>query len=174
MGFHVCWVAIRGKPAPAVYASFRLQPTSEVEEYPESPLVGAALPNGWTVVFANDPEELPILEPAPLAEHSIGCELVACLVEEGAMVSAAVEFRDGNEVWWASHDSSKNLENLAERGTFPPQYASIKEDHFLKQRAPGAGADYVFDVPVELARSIVGFRHDEDNGTAFTVLEMHG
>ena len=173
MGFHICWVAVQGKPALEVYKSFRLQPTQEFEEFPESPIVGTSLETGWTVIFANDPEELPVLEPEPLAKHSIGCQLVACLVEEGAMISAAVQFHDGKEWWWVAHDSTKSLEHLLERGVFPPEYMSIKEQLLKRQQSSSGGVDYVFDVPIELARSRVGFRHDaESGGGTFTVLEM--
>jgi hypothetical protein len=115
MGFHICWVAVRGKPSLEVYRGFRLIPTEENEEIPESPIVGAALRGGWTLIFANDPEELPVLEPEPLAKHSLGCELVACLVEEGAMISAAVHFREGQEIWWVAHDSTEGTKHLWKR-----------------------------------------------------------
>ena len=172
MGFHICWVAVRGKPAQDIYAGFRLQPTQQTEELPESPIVGASLPDGWTLLFANDPDELPVLDPEPLAKHSLGCELVACFVEEGAMISCAVQFRNGKELWWVAHDSAQGLEHLEERGVFPPPYASIKASVLKQQQSSDGGVDHVFDAPVELARSLVGFRHDTaDEGTIFTVLE---
>jgi hypothetical protein len=42
-------------------------------------------------------------------------------------------------------------------------------------KAAENAADYLFDVPAELSKSLTGFRHDEDiegmEGDAFTVLE---
>lgn len=173
MGFHICWVAVRGKPKKDVYSGFRLAATEEIEELPESPLVGATLLGGWTLLFANDPEELPILEPAPLRKHSIGCDLVACLVEEYSMISASVQFCDGEELWWLAYDSSKGLEDLKVRGTLPSQSGPIRDRHLQMQKAATTNVDYVFDIPIEIAKSIVGFRHDEENGdVTFTVLEM--
>jgi hypothetical protein len=113
--------------------------------------------NGWHVLVV---ERFDVITEAAdvLRKLSIGSEVVASFVEEHVMVSAAVEWKDGKEVWFVQHDSQKGRMNLEERGTLPPSYTKIKSD--LSHKAQGPGPDYLFDVPVELAASITGFRYD--------------
>ena len=74
------------------------------------------------------------------------------------------------------HDASEGLDNLEATGRLPPSFASIRDRLSAELDAAGPDvADYLFDVPAEICKSITGFRHDEDiegiEGDAFTVLE---
>ena len=79
------------------------------------------------------------------------------------MVSAVSSWRDGVLSWSVVRDCESGLLNLEETGTLPADYPSIRARAIERQEASvGQGVDYLFDVPVELAQSLVGYRHDED------------
>ena len=89
------------------------------------------------------------------------------------MCSTAAHWVDGAERWFVAHDSEDGLTSLEVIGS-PP--AALKPIH-AKQMALQEGeteVDYVFDVPLALVESFVGFRHDgafdDANGEMFTVL----
>jgi hypothetical protein len=80
------------------------------------------------------------------------------------MASAAYGYRRGRRQWEVVHDSSYGRDDVAITGRPPPQLAEIHRrlaDRNEKQD-PDAWprVDYLFDVPVELAASETGYRHD--------------
>lgn len=177
MGFSLTWLAVRGKTPDVVQRALGLSPTEEREEFAESALCGAELPDGWYLVVAND--ELHLLEAKVLAPLSKGAEIVAGLVEEHSMSSAATAWKDGVEQWWVAHPGGDAHRSLEERGALPSAYSAILERLKREQAAsdakePGV-VDHIFDVPVELGRAITGYRYDSGvEGAAaepFVVLE---
>jgi len=144
------------------------------EEIPESPLVGATLPRGWYVVVVDRGESL--LKDELLRRLSAGCEAVGCFLEEHVMYSAAVGWANGCKVWSVTHDSAKARAHLQLEGDPPPALSAIRARLDTKQDAAGgdtADVDYVFDIPVELAKAVTGFRHDEDvEGTEAPLFEV--
>jgi hypothetical protein len=178
MGFAVSWLAIRGKEPPVVLGELSLTQTAAREWIPESEVVGCVLPSGWYVIFYNG-VDIPSLETAALARISLGAELVTCVLEEHAMVSLASAWRNGTQVWYVVHDSERGLSHLDTEGQLPPGFAGIRDANLAKQKASGGDAsnvDYCFDIPVELAQHVCGFRHDDDFDEAetepFVVLAM--
>lgn len=166
MGFHVSWIASRGKPPDRVRAELGLRETPEREELPESEITGALLPSGWYIVFFNDVP--PDVEERALERLSRGCELLAFVVEETSMVSLAHGYDNGKRSWSLMHDPDKGPAHLEVEGTAPAALAAIR----------GRVAEG-FDVPAGLSKELTGFRHDEDIGGAgqgdlFTVLERVG
>jgi hypothetical protein len=140
----------------------------------ESGLGGAALPDGWyTVVF--DRYDHPLLGDDVLNVLSDGCELVAAGAEEHVMVSFAEGWRDGARTWSVTHDSEQGIEHLDAAGALPESFQAIRSERLAEQEAAGgaeADVDYVFDVPLEVARLITGFSHVEtepDDGFAVLV-----
>jgi hypothetical protein len=161
MGFSVSWLAIRGKDADTVQRELALAGTGEYEEVPESPLLGANLAEGWYLVFAN---RCDYADNAPLERLSRGDLLVTCAVEEHAMISHASGWSDGRSEWSVLHDSQQGLEHLDAQGDLPPAFAAIR-DRLSEEQAEQGEADYLFDVPIEVARAITGFRHDQSEPT---------
>jgi hypothetical protein len=158
MGYAVTWIAVRGKEPAQIQREYGLEPTGEFEEIPESPIVGANLPGGWYLVFRNDwwvPGD------AFLRRLSTGAELVDCSVEEHTMCSSAVGWKDGRQIWEAWHDAQQGSAHLEYTGDLPPSFAAIR-DRLIARQTEMNDADYIFDIPVELAKDLTGFRHDED------------
>ncbi len=158
MGFSLSWLAIRGKDVATVRSELGVRGTGRHEEVPESPLLGADLPTGWYLVLAN---RCDLEETQPLAELSSGGEVVTCFVEEHVMYSRASGWKDGRRVWSITHDLQRGYGHLETDGDLPPVFAPIR-DRLTAEQLGQDHADYIFDVPVEVAQVLTGFRHDED------------
>jgi hypothetical protein len=105
---------------------------------------------------------------------SSGCELVTCFVEEHVMVSRATGWKDGHLRWSVTHDAQKGLMHLDVQGEPPPGFAAIRDRKLAEQAADDGSVDWLFEIPVETARSVVGYLHNEDvpglSGDVFKVL----
>lgn len=161
MGFNASWLAVRGRPAESVREMMRLKPTGEFEEVPESPVTGIALSTGWYLIFAND---FGFIDRAPLSRLSEGAEVVTCAVEEHVMASSASGWKDGAAIWSILHDSQEGMRHLRVSGEPPDSFEALRTRLFAEQAAAGgddSDTDYVWDVPVEVALTLTGFRHDQ-------------
>jgi hypothetical protein len=65
----------------------------------------------------------------------------------------------GRQIWQIRHDPDQRREHLEASGDLPPEFARFGDAAMNKQRAR-SGVDYVFDVPIETAATITGYRHD--------------
>jgi len=97
-----------------------------------------------------------------------------CFVEEHVMCSCTAGWREGRLVWSVDHFADRGVENLQVKGEPPAPFAAIRDRLRGEQAAAGgqkAGVDYIFDIPVELAEILTGYRHDTDiEGVSFEVL----
>jgi hypothetical protein len=157
MGYSISWLAIRGEDVTTVHLQLGVSGTGEYEEVPESPLLGAKLPEGWYLVFAN---QCDYADNAPLASLSRIGELITCSVEEHCMCSSASGWNNGVPAWSVVHDSQQGLQHLDAQGDLPPVFSAVR-DRLSTAQAQRGDADYIFDVPVEVAKAITGFRHDD-------------
>ena len=164
MGCSQSWLAVRGKRSTAVLETLGLRGTGTREEIAESPIVGAELPNGWYLVVA-DRSGHPLMRDQTLQRLSAGCEVVTGDVEEHVMVSIATGWKEGQRVWSLTHDAQRDMEHLQTEGELPAAFAGIRDRLRSEQQAAGgrkAEVDYIFDLPVELAATLTGYRHDAD------------
>ena len=176
MSFSLVWFAAQGIGKDAFLERAQFEDTGEVDEYFEHDHSGGGLPDGWYVILSN---EMGLLEPAKLAKWSEGARVVAVAIHEGSMNSLATEWRDGKQVWSVSHDGSEGGEQLDVEGQLPDVFAELQHEATAAQAEAGAedgeGVNFVFDIPLDLAAEITGFRHDElgfdDDIEPFTVLE---
>jgi hypothetical protein len=74
--------------------------------------------------------------------------------------------------------SGGGIDHLEVKGDPPAPFSEIKDGQCSKQLSAGgskAGVDYIFDIPVDLAQSLTGYRHDRDipgaSKRGFEVLE---
>lgn len=172
MGFSISWLAVRGKPAAEIPALLSLTPTGRHEEIPESPYSAAALPGGWSLLVFDRCEHA-FLGKDSLRRLSAGCEVVAASAEEHVMASLAEGWKDGQRLWRLAHESEQGLRHLEESGALPKLFGDIREKAFRQQESDGAdgGVDYIFDVPLLVAQSLTGFKHDEGTDLRFEILE---
>lgn len=160
MGYSISWLAVRAMDRQQLLAELSLETTGEREAIAEADLVMAELPGDWHITLSNRDERF--VSPALLGPLSRGREVIACFVEEHVMYSEARGWSDGKPVWAVIHDGSAGLDHLETEGAMPASFAGIRERLSLQRAAAEATADYLFDVPVELAKMLTGFRHDED------------
>lgn len=173
MGYSLSWIAVKGKPAQAVRDELSFRRTDKREEIPESELAAVEMPSGWYLIVSNHTEQV-VSDAAMRRLASSGCELVTCFVEEHVMISRATGWKDGQLQWSVTHDGQKGLLHLDVQGEPPAEFAAIRDRTFAEQSAGDRDCDYLFDIPVETARSMTGYRHDEDipglSGEVFEVL----
>jgi hypothetical protein len=172
MGFSLSWLAIKGKSSQAIRDELGFRATGEKEEIPESELSAVEMPNGWYLIVSNRTEQ--VVPDATLQQlSSSGCELVTCFVEEHVMVSSSTGWRNGQMVWSVTHDAQKEIKHLVVKGEPPAEFSVIRENLFGKQAGVN-DCDYIFDIPVETAKSVVGYRYYQDvpglRGDVFEVL----
>jgi hypothetical protein len=175
MGYSLGWLAVRGSASDSLLRVLGMRGTGTREELPEAEMVGAALPAGWYVVIVQGGEHL--LDDKLMQQVSLDCEAVACFLEEHVMYCAATAWSSGHQLWWVGHDSDKGITHLQVKGTPPASFPDIRADLEAKQRTAGgadAGVDYICDIPLEVAKAVTGFRHDQDvegtDGAPFEVL----
>jgi len=172
MGYAISWLAVKGKPAQEIREALGFRPTGEREEIPESEFSAVEMPNGWYLIVRNN-YSAPVASDEAIRKLSAsGCESVTCSVEEHVMVSTATGWENGRMKWSIVHDCDKGKRHLDVQGDLPPGFAAIR-DTLLSKSKPDV--DYIFDIPVETAKSVTGYRYDGDvpglSGDVFQVLE---
>ena len=160
MGASLSWFAIRGKTPAAVLHEFGLKNVGK--EYHKTPFCGGALPGDWFLVihgrheFTND----------EVRRLSRDCEVIACFVEEHVMVSRAAAWKSGEQIWCVTHDAQQGDGHLDVQGEPPAGFVAIR-DRLTTQQEEDGGADYIFNIPVDLAKEITGYSHEESSVITF-------
>jgi hypothetical protein len=160
MGFRVQLIAVTGKEPSAVQRDFGVAATGQREEIAESPVVGAALPNGAYLLYINDPDKI-VPEDKVFARLSKGASLVACYANETVMNSYACGWANGVERWSVFHDAQQDIKHLETIGTLPSEFEAIRDRLFEEQEGDD-GADFIFDIPIELFAALGGIHYDRD------------
>jgi hypothetical protein len=91
-------------------------------------------------------------------------DVLLCLVEEHAMASSSELWSGGKRKWWLSHEGENGPKGLSVAGEVPSTFAAIRkemEDLKLAEGGDNANVDYIFEIPLKVAQSLVGFKHDE-------------
>jgi hypothetical protein len=127
----------------------------------------------WTLVVANRCNHKIVKVPS-LAELSGGCQVIACNIEEHVMYSSAECWRDGRRTWRIEHANEEGENHLAAEGEPPDCLKQLVADTQRKQ-AEDSGGGWFFEIPLDCAKTLVGFKHDEEHlvleRDAFQVLE---
>lgn len=83
------------------------------------------------------------------------------MVLEHAMISYASCWQGSHRIWEVRHDGGEHLETA---GDLPSEFAGFRNIALHRQRTQEEPrelrVDYVFDVPLETAATITGYRHD--------------
>jgi hypothetical protein len=80
------------------------------------------------------------------------------------MASSAELWTGGDRKWWISHEGENGPKGLDFSGNLPDVFKNIKTEMEAKQINNGgdqADVDYIFEIPLLVARALVGFKHDE-------------
>lgn len=163
MGYSITWCAVPEKHAEGFLDQLGLERTDETEEYPESLITTAKLDTGWQLLLYNK-YECPFLQELDRQRISADYDLLFCLVEEHVMASSAEMWSGGKRKWWLSHEGENGPKGLSIVGEPPESYLVIRKEMEQSQAAAGgdgANVDYIFEIPLRVAQSMVGFKHDE-------------
>lgn len=173
MGYAISWLACRGLAFESVVARLGLRTTGRQNEFARERVSSQALDDGWILVVANRCNHAIVKAPS-LAAVSEGCELVACNIEEHVMYASAECWRDGQRLWHIEHASEEGGDHLAVEGTLPDSLQQLLAGLRQRPRDDDESGD-LFDIPLDCAMALVGFRHDVDHPAhehdSFQVLE---
>lgn len=175
MGFKISWLAFENVEKGRLLEELGFRDTAIRDEANESPFSAAQLKNGWSIIWSNDFEWA---ETQPVKLSFPGGRAVSCQLHEGVMVSIAHGAQDGIERWSVSHDAQAGLMDLTIHGDTPAELAEVKSRLFAEQAQEDkthAEVDLIFDIPIDLAEKITGFRHDlweiDGERPAWTIIE---
>jgi len=164
MGFAISWFAVREQGADEFLRELSLSNTGETEEVPESLISTGKLDTGCRIVWYNQ-YDCPFLKPQDLSKLSITRDILLCLVEEHVMASSAEFWSGGKKQWRLSHEGENGPKGLSVEGRVPEVFPAIRkelEDMQIAEGGDNADVDYIFEIPLRVAQSLVGFKHDED------------
>ena len=180
MGFNMSWIFVDAIELDELYAALDVKstggpPIHTTWEPAEYHLAGLRPKAGWCAIFGHYSYVLDITmgtDPPRLLRLTAKSRAVICVVLEHANISYASLWKDGREIWRARHQPTKEQpEHLDFWGDLPPSFLGTWEATLQKQRQRNAmrkpgewGVDYVFDVPLDAAAGITGFRHSRDPG----------
>ena len=164
MGFRLSWIAFGDTSLEVAAEAFGLAVGEGTAEMPEFDASGLAL-DGWSLLIFDRVNDR-LTKAEEISNLSAGRDVIVVHVNETVMYVSAERWRDGVRVWSVSHDSDKGGRHLDVEGAPPAEFAVLREKWFTEQDAQDAQkddpfrADYVFEIPVELAELDTGYRHD--------------
>lgn len=163
MGFAITWCAVPEAAADEFIQRIGLIDTGKTEEIPGSLIGVAHLDTGWRLIWYNK-YDCPFLGEAQRRELSANHDLLYCLVEEHCMASSSEMWSNGSRKWWISHEGIDGPKGLDTSGDLPAVFPQIRHDMEAQQLVEGGGiadVDFIFEIPLLVAKSITGFKHDE-------------
>lgn len=164
MGCSISWVAAR-QTCDALMKALDLEGSGQEEETFGAPIAGRQLESGWYLIVANRCDHA-LISDSILARLSAQTDVVACSIEEHVMVCRAEYWAGGTKRWSIAHDAQVGTAHLEVVGDPPAPFTEVRDGLLAKQAAEdlaGPLVDFVFDVPLEMARRMTGFKHDEDD-----------
>lgn len=174
MGWRLSWFAVQAQSLDAICDDLGLellqdnQDSSSSEPLPEKYVFGANLPSEWCLIVAEIDRDFWVSN-SLLEQISAKDLTIACDVCEETLRSAVSGWINGKMIWSVTHDSQIQLTHLEEKGSLPREYEDVRKKLFMKQteqdiRNAGkevAHADYIFDIPSNLAKELTGFRYNQ-------------
>ena len=164
MGYSLSLLAVPTANQAAALEQLGYHKTGRICECAREPLSACTLPTDWFLIVARgcDSHFLQAKVLGPLSAH---LPVVACSIEEHVMFSSAEYWANGVQVWRAAHIGENGPVHLETTGLLPAGFEAMAAAHRTAQDAEGghgADVDHYFDIPLEAARGIIGFKHDED------------
>ncbi len=90
------------------------------------------------------------------------------------MTCSAQFWSGGRKVWEVVHDAQDNVNHLESAGEPLPASLELYRAKAAASHATDVEVDFMFDVPLLLARDITGFKHDEklEEGAALFRIDL--
>lgn len=163
MGLSISWLAVKTDDLDKLFTIADVSPTTDADEWLESGFSGSRLQSGWYFFQAQGCDHR-IISGDMLSKISTLGETIACSVEEHVMVSVAEGWSNGARSWTIAHNAQESIFDLSADGELPGHYEAIKDDFISQQNAEGgenSDVDFIFDIPLQVAKLICGYKHDE-------------
>lgn len=174
MGYSISWLAVKGLDKKTIYGRAGVGETGDIGDRDDYPASARELGNGWTLLLF-DRCEHPLLQSGALAGLSANCSVVACNVDEDVMFASAEVWQDGAQIWSVRHLGDREVEDLDVKGIPPDEFAEIERRcRSLQAQESDTDpypVDHFFDIPLELAKRMTWFRHDESDLGDFRQLD---
>jgi hypothetical protein len=165
MGYSLSWLAVQGKAIEIIHQQLGLTGTGDFCDYGYAPVVGRQLQSGWYLMVAKGCDHK-LISDVVVQQISSNSSVIACSIEEHVMFSSATKWHDGQRKWHIQHRGGDNgPTDLSFEGVPPLLFSELREHYGSIQEAEGgdkAEVDWIFEIPLELAKSHVGFKHDEE------------
>ena len=158
MGFSISWFGFRGYGVKEAAALFGREVGGSSEDF-DAPVNAYRSDKNWAIIilgycsFPNPPDSYP-------SAFSQGREMVVVHIEEHTMFSRAELWSAGKNIWRVWHNGDNEVMDLRTTGDLPAAFESLRRQAFSQQDKE-ADIDHVFDIPLDLAAQLTGFRHDE-------------
>ncbi|GAB6141808.1 hypothetical protein JCM14076_25370 [Methylosoma difficile] len=161
MGYSLSWLSCRGLSEDTLLTRLSLKNTHQSVEYAHTATAMQPLPDHWLLVVGKGCDHR-IIQARLLATLSLDCEVVACSIEEHVMYASSEHWCNGKRVWRIEHAGETSLRHLVVEGDTPAFYPSIVAA-CEKNQAASEDVDGYFEIPLECAKQLVGFKHDEEH-----------
>lgn len=164
MGVSISWLAVSDMEPETIHKHLGLLSSLEFDADIKYPFAGRVLASGWYLVVANRCDS-PMIRDDMLSVLSMNARVVAASIEEHVMYCFSTCWLNGQQEWRVQHEAEKGTAHLDVSGMPPEELETLRQGALARQLCHDdeIGADYVFDVPLELAKRVVGFRHDEND-----------
>lgn len=169
------WFAAKTLDLDELCAAVPMEPTEVADPRWESPLCGGIWRDGWYLVIAGRSCSR-LVEPQILRSLSASYPVVACSIEEHVMATEAYYWNEGKLTWSVKHQSELDLYHLEALGELPAFYQEIERSHIREQdheQSHAAEVDFIFEVPLEMAKAVTAFKHDEEPPESFCPRAFH-
>lgn len=169
MGYSFSWVAVQQKAEAALRTHFGLRELDETAGAADFPL-SFARAGEWSILQWDHQDHL--IDDRLLQALSVQGRVVAVMLEEHVMFSSVEEWENGQRKWAVAHCGDIHVLHLDQEGKLPAAFSSINEQQQAKQTDAGekARVDHICEIPLDLAKAVVGYRHDEE-GLTFREVE---
>lgn len=159
MGYSLVWVAVRSPDRAFAFDAFGVQPDKPVDSFIEARIAGAELSSGWYIITMR-PEVWNFISVASIKSLSILTTTLVCDIDEHSMQSMVSMWEAGGIKWSIGHDASRSISDLSTSGEVPAQFVDLVRLIANVPTGNPADVDLAFDVPIRVAESVAGFRHD--------------
>ncbi len=161
------WAAVRGRNPEESHYLLGLEAVGRVGIPSKGLVAGQSLPSNWYVVYANENEH-PFFDRSKLLASSSRTDLVLMEIDDETLSCVLERFHEGKSLWRVQYASAAGPSSLIAEGELPSEFETIKGQYKELQDSQkvesGLEVDYFFEIPLEFARSVVGFRHDDNTG----------
>lgn len=163
MGLSCSWVAVEGGNKDEILTKLNLVETGQQADpggrNPGSPLCYFEWPSDWFIVVSEDFEWVSRERVFELSEFglTLGYNMLEN-VEAGFSTALAAE--KGVVLWRVAHNGK--TKKIEVSGNPPEEYIDIR-DQIVREQEEKDDANYLLDIPTELAKAVTGYRLDDED-----------